>query len=141
MARYIVLRIEENDKAERLLQKFEDVDAIVVAGVFVSPTKFCPGKQVCGEDRKLIRSRKWGTLHCRVCKLPVSTLPHQPRNLLHDPDLHPRFNDGPTLSVWEPFGFPVDKYGVEAIERKKQQVAQASERINRRKRRKARHGG
>lgn len=139
MARYIVVRVESNDTADKLLKKFKAVPAIQVVGLFVSPTKFCPGKTVCGSDRLLKRSIRWGTLHCRVCKLPVSSLPQSPRNLLLDEDLHPRFIDF-RISVWEPYAEPVKKYGAEAIQRKTAQMTDAAERIRRHKRRKAREG-
>lgn len=137
MARYIVVRVESNESADKLLEKFKAVPAIQVVGLFVSPTKFCEGKTVCGEDRTLKRSARWGTLHCRVCKLPISTLPQAPRNLLLDEDLHQRFIDF-RISVWEPYADPVKKYGAETIQRKKTQVADAAERVRRHKRRKAR---
>lgn len=137
MARYILLRVESNESAQKLLEKFEDVPAIDTVGLFVSPTKFCPGKSVCGQDRKLVRSQRWGTTHCRVCKLPVSSLPQHPRNLLLDEDLHPRFVDI-NLSVWEPYDVPNRKYGEDVIQRKKDQVAQGSVRLQRHKQRKRR---
>lgn len=137
MARYIVLRVDQNENADKLLKKFEGVSAIQVLGLFASGTRFCEGKTVCGEDRKLITSRKWGTLHCSVCKLPVSSLPQNPRNLLNDPELHPRFVDL-RLSVWEPYLPPEERYGVESIERKKKQVEQGKVRLKRHKAKKRR---
>lgn len=139
MARYVVIRVESNESADKLLDKFKAVPAIQVVGLFVSPTKFCPGKSVCGQDRRVIRSQRWGTTHCRVCKLPVSSLSQSPRNLLLPEDLHPRFVDF-RISVWEPLTDPIKKYGREAIDRKNQQAADAKERVKRHKRRKAREG-
>lgn len=139
MARYIVIRVESNDTADKLLERFRAVPAIQVIGLFASPTKFCPGKSVCGADRTLRRSVRWGTLHCTVCKLAVSSNSQSPRNLLLDEDLHPRFVDF-RITVWEPYADPVKKYGAEVIERKKLQVAHAAERVRRHKRRKAREG-
>lgn len=137
MARYIVVRVESNESAEKLLEKFKAVPAIQTIGLFASPTKFCPGKAVCGQERRLVRSKKWGTLHCRVCKLPINTLNQEPRNLLLDEDLHPRFVDF-RISVREPYAPPETVYGVEAIERKKAQVANGAMRIKRHRQRKRR---
>lgn len=130
MARYIVLRVERNETADQLLKKFEAVPAISVLGLFASGTKFCPGKSVCGPERKYIRSGKWGTTHCSICKLVVSSTSQSPRNLLNDPDLHPRFNDL-TLSVWEPYEEPETKYGAAAIQRMKNQAAIGAKRMQR----------
>lgn len=131
MARYIVVRVESNETADKLLERFAPVPAIQVLGVFASGTKFCEGK--C-EDRRLIRSKKWGTTHCSVCRLPVTSISQQPRNLLRDPELHPRFNDL-WLTVWEPFEPPEKKYGEDSIERKKLQARGAKEKIARHKQR------
>lgn len=133
MARYIVLRVESNQTADTLLERFAVVPAIKVVGLFASPTQFCEGK--CDNEGKSIRSKRWGLWFCPVCKKPKSTRMQTPRNLLNDIDLHPRFADM-FISVWEPYhGDPVEKYGSEPIERKKEQAAQASERITRHKRR------
>jgi hypothetical protein len=143
MARYIVLRVDKNENADKLLKKFEGSPAIEVLGLFASGTKFCPGKSVCGQERKYVRSRRWGTTHCSICKLPVSSTGQQPRNLLNDPDLHPRFNDL-TLTVWEPYETPERKYGEDAIQRMKNQASLGRKRMQRywaKKRREARNGG
>ncbi len=113
MARYIVIRVESNATAETLLERFASVSAINVVGLFASPTTFCEG--VCSSNRRVIRSKKYGLSHCSECRLPISTLPHHPRNLLNHIDLHPRFSDM-HLSVWEPFkGDPKGKYGANIV--------------------------
>ena len=137
MARYIVVRVESNKSADKLLEKFKAVPAIQLVGLFVSPTKFCPGKEVCGQDRRLVRSKRWGTTHCRVCKLPISTLDQSPRNLLDDEDLHPRFTTF-RITAREPWGTPAKVHGVESIERKQAQVALGAARLRRHKQRKRR---
>jgi hypothetical protein len=59
----------------------------------------------------------------------------QPRNLLQDDDLHPRFADM-FLSVWEPFdNDPEKKYGQQALEGARAQVYRAADRVTRSKRR------
>lgn len=138
MARYMMLRVENNETAEKLMTKFEPVESVKVVGLFVAPTKFCEGK--CDNKGKSIRSKKWGTRHCPVCKLPKQNVMQQPRNLLQDMDLHPRFTDM-FLSVWEPFtNDPEGKYGADAIERKKFQVLEAEEKIAKHKRKKKKNG-
>jgi hypothetical protein len=137
VARYIVVRLEQNESAEQLLKKFETVPAIEVVGVFASGTSFCPGPSMCGSDRKYVRSRKYGTLHCTICKKPVTSASQTPRNLLYDEDLHPRFYDL-RLSVWEPLEPPQKKYGVGMIDRKKAQVELGVRRLKRHKAKKRR---
>ena len=137
MARYILVRVESNESADKLLEKFKAVPAIQLVGLFVSPAKFCPGKEVCGSDRTLIRSRKWGTTHCRVCKLPVSTIDQSPRNLLDDPDIHPRYNTA-RLTVREPWDTPTNMYGVEIIEQGRAQLERGKETMRKHKLKQAR---
>lgn len=135
MARYIVLRVESPATADKLLERFEPVEAVEVVGLFAAPSKFCE----CGDDAgKSIKSKKFGTWHCPVCKLPKSSTMHQPRNLLQDINLHPRFRDF-FISVWEPFhNKPEEKHGADTIDRVHTQVMQAADRISRAKRRGAR---
>ena len=139
MARYIVIRVESNESAQRLLERFAVVPAIRVVGLFASPNKFCDGK--CEREkndlgvRKTVRSKKWGLTFCPECKLPLASVMQRPRNLLQDVDLHPRFADM-FISVWEPFtNEPAKKYGQAAIDNTKAQVERAGERISRSKRR------
>lgn len=135
MARYIVLRVESDKTAQRLLDRFGVVPAIRVVGLFASPTKFCDG--TCDNGGKSIRSQKWGLWFCPVCKLPKKTM-QSPRNLLNEPGLHPRFADF-FMSVWEPYmGRPREKYGDEAIDRARAHTERAQERITRSKRRRRR---
>lgn len=136
MARYIVLRVESPSTADKLMERFEPVEAIEVVGLFAAPSKFCEGD--CDNEGRSVRSKKYGTWHCPVCKLPKSTARQTPRNLLQDIDLHPRFSDM-TLSVWEPFhNDPEKKYGAETIERKKIQAQDAKVRVTRAQRRRNR---
>lgn len=136
MARYILLRVESTATAHKLLDRFASVPAIQVVGLFASSTKFCEGK--CNNEGRSKRSRQFGLWFCPVCKLPKSSIMQQPRNLLQDTNLHPRFADI-FISVWEPFtNEPVKKYGQEVIDRVQDQVNNAAVRISRSKRRKAR---
>lgn len=136
MARYIVLRIESNQTAELLLERFAVVPAIRVVGLFASPTKFCDG--TCPNEGKSVRSKRWGLWFCPICKQPKKSIMQSPKNLLEEPGLHPKFADF-FISVWEPFmGKPREKYGDEAIDRTRAQVDQAAERISRSKRRRRR---
>lgn len=137
MARYVVLRVEDSEKAAKMVSKLGAKDGVDVLGLFGAGTRHCPGKSVCGPDRKYIKSRKWGTTHCSMCKLPVSSSAQQPKNLLNDPDLHPRFVDL-TLSVWEPYERPEVKYGMKAIEKMKAQAGVGAVRMQRYWNRKAR---
>jgi hypothetical protein len=137
MARYIVIRVESAETAKILLERFTVVPAIRVVGLFASPTSFCEGK--CDNEGRSVRSRKWGLRFCPVCKKPKMSIMQQPRNLLQDIDLHPRFADM-FLSVWEPFGqvSQEEKYGEDTIARVSAQVQGAVERVSRSKRRKRR---
>lgn len=133
MARYIVVRVESASTAETLLERFAVVPAIKVVGLFASPTSFCEG---CDSEGKSTRSKKWGLWFCPICKKPKGSIMQHPRNLLQDEDLPPQFADM-HISVWEPFDNPdpSKKYGAEVIERKKAQINNSSDRVNRRKRR------
>ena len=136
MARYIVIRVESAKTADTLLERFAIVPAIKVVGLFASPSSFCEG--ACDNGGRSVRSRKWGLWFCPVCKKPKQSHMQQPRNLLQDIELHPKFADM-HLSVWEPFtNEPHEKYGEEAIARVHAQVERAAERISRSKRRKRR---
>lgn len=139
MARYIVLRVESNQTAETLLERFAVVPAIRVVGLFASPTTFCEGS--CPNEGKSVRSTKWGLWFCPICKKPKSSTMQAPRNLLMEEGLHPKFADF-FISVWEPFmGRPREKYGDEAIDNTRAQVERAEERISRSKRRQRRKKG
>lgn len=137
MARYIVIRVERNETADELLKRFESVPAIETIGLFASGTKFCPGKDVCGADRKLLRSEKWGTTHCSVCRLPVTSISQRPRNLLVEPDIHPRYQDV-GLSVLEPYTPPTEKYGEQIVEQGRANSAAGREKLRKHKMKKRR---
>lgn len=137
MARYIVVRVEDNDKADTLLERLRASRAIRIIGLFAAPTKFCPGKEVCGKDRRVIRSQKTGLTHCRVCRLPVSTLSHSPKNLLLPLDLHERLVDF-RITVWEPYEHPVDKYGQKTIDIKRMRTEEAEAKLRKGRRRQTR---
>lgn len=140
MARYIVLRVEENEVADKLLAKLEPLESVRTVALYYAATKFCEGQCQSEHEARCPREPKYGMRYCPVCKRVKKTVMQQPRNLLEDPDLHPRFTDM-HISVWEPFfNDPQEKYGADAIERKAQQVAQSAERLRRTKRRKARRG-
>lgn len=133
MARYIVIRVESTKTAETLLERFAKVPAIRTVGLFAAPSTFCEGN--CPSQERSVKSERWGLWFCPDCKKPKQSRMHAPRNLLQDPTLHPRFRDF-YITVWEPFmNRPEEKYGLEAINRKAEQVAQATERIARSKRR------
>lgn len=137
MARYIVLRVEENETADKLLEKLRAVPAIAVLGLFASATKFCPGKTECGQDRRLVQSKKTGLTHCSVCRKPVSTIFQTPKNLLLPEDLHPRFIDM-WLKVMEPYGPPEEVYGKKQMEAKAQSVMEARDKVRKGRRRRER---
>jgi hypothetical protein len=137
MARYIVVRVEDNDTADRLLERLEAVPAIQPIGMFKTPTKFCPGKETCSQDRQVIRSRKTGILHCSVCKLPVDTFMHSPMNMLLEEGLPEKFVDF-RISVREPYAPPREKYGDVAIETKKADIEVARTKTQRSRNRRTR---
>jgi hypothetical protein len=145
MARYLVVRCESNDSADKLMEKFAPLEHVNVVGLFVACTKFCE----CPfgvEGQKVIRSKKWGTSHCSVCKLPFGhRLMQHPLNLLARKDLHPYFDDlhfSVSMAVREPFTNEPEKiYGEEAIRRKNEQASYAGKRVGRAQRRRARKRG
>lgn len=141
MARYLVLRVDTSSTADKLIEKFQPLSSVDVVGLFASPDKFCEGNCVYPDRvEKNVRSRKWGTLHCTICKLPKKSLRQSPRNLLQDPDIPAKYVDM-YLSVWEPFVLdPVEKYGEAAIEGAKASAREVAETIKRQKTRRTRRG-
>ena len=138
MARYVVLRVESTKTAEKLVEKFDPVESVEVVGLFPIPVKFCDNNCENPLKKSLILSQKWGLYYCPICKQPKQTMMHRPRNLLEDPELHPKFRDM-HISVWEPFhNNPEEKYGDKAILAKKHQVADAAERVYKSKKRRMR---
>lgn len=142
MARYLVVRCDSNDSADKLMEKFAPLSHVNVVALYVACTKFCECPSGT-EEQKVIRSKKWGTSHCSICKLPFGhRLMQHPKNLLEEEGLHPYFNDihfSIRMEVREPFTNEPEKiYGREKIEQRKRQAVVAGKRTGRAQRRRAR---
>lgn len=114
MARYVLVEVDENDRADRLIQKLEVVPGLRIIGLWFKPTRFCE----CGGpwDRS-IRERKYGVYICPACKRPREFGPHQrPMNLL-EPGV-PETMQNVFLSIREPYQTPHEMHGAVAINKR-----------------------
>lgn len=134
MARYLVLRCETNESAEVLMRKLEPISHVNAVALYAIPTAFCDGTcpkriEKAGYTPVYVRSKKYGTRHCPVCKKPTDRMSHGPLvNLLQEPNLHPSFTDMyMDVKVKEPFhNKPREKYGDQAVDGKNRQLGQYS---------------
>jgi hypothetical protein len=136
VARYIVLRVESEDAADKLLAKFEPISVIQVIGVFFASSKFCECDRETRPPNK--KHKVFGVFYCPDCKRVRKDRLSHPHNLLFDRELHPRYNDC-YLSVAEPphSGDPHEKYGTRVVEASRIDKAKAAtirKRISRSKR-------
>lgn len=112
MARYLVVQVDENDRAEKLAAKLDEVAGIDVIGIFGKPTQFCECE---GPWENSIRGKKYGWNICPTCGKPRKDGPHQrPLNLLWSSV--PLTMQNLVLAVREPYQTPLEMYGQEKID-------------------------
>jgi hypothetical protein len=140
MARYLLVRVEDNKRAEALIPRLDGVEGVKTVGKFAIPVDFCEGqcqkkergKESSGNQISKL-SQKLGWRYCPVCRKAKRT-EHQLRNLLDPEGLPARFSDC-WIRVKEPFTNEPEKvYGAELIKQYKAGAALVWEKIERSRR-------
>lgn len=115
MARYVLVEVDENDRADRLIAKLEGVPGLRIVGLFGKPTIFCECPPPWPE--RSVRGKKYGWYMCPQCRNPRAFGPHQrPMNLLHHGV--PETMQNVFLSIREPYQTPQEMHGQDAIDKK-----------------------
>lgn len=132
MARYLLVQVDQNDRAEALRLKLDAIPGIETIAVFGKPTQFCeceyPGE-------RSIRGRKFGWWCCSNCSKPHrDSIQPTIRNILDRPDLPAQYNMV-MLHIREPFSTPEEHYGERTIEIKIQQIKDNWAKLQRRTKR------
>lgn len=137
MARYLLVSVDDNDRADVLRGRLDSVSGVKVVGLFGKPTNFCDGTCQAGDlNAKSLTGRKFGWRICPICKKAKKVF-HYHNNLIA-PDVPIRFWDC-FLSIREPWdNDPVAKYGEEVIDQVRAATVEAGEKIARLRRRGAR---
>jgi hypothetical protein len=118
MARYLLVEVDENDRAIKLMEKLNDVTGLRVIGLFGKPTQFCECE---GPWENSIRGKKYGWYVCPSCGNPRPLGPHQrPRNLLEGDT--PETMQNVFLSIREPYQTAEERHGTKAIEKLKESI-------------------
>lgn len=117
MARYLLVQVDDNDRAEKLRQKLDPVAGIRVVGMFARPTKFCDCKteSAIGINARSVQGAKYGWRLHEECRRP-KRLFHQLKNLLDPEDLNMAIQYRDLfLNIREPYAPPLEKYGADLI--------------------------
>jgi hypothetical protein len=113
MARYVLIQVDENDRADRLIEKLSGVPGLRVIGLFGKPLQFCECE---GPWERSSRGKRYGWYVCPECGKPRSGGPHQrPRNLLELDT--PETMQNVFLSIREPYQTSHEMYGQKAIDK------------------------
>lgn len=132
MARYLLVEVDENERAARLREKLDGVEGLVVIGVFGKPTKFCECEVDSGRS---ILGKKFGWWVCPTCRHPKFDALHNcVKNLLDMPDLPTEFRTV-YLGIREPFRSPVERTGLKIIRIKMRMIDENWAKLQRRKKR------
>jgi len=111
MARYLLVEVDENDRALNLMEKLNGVTGLRVIGLWFKPTQFC---ECDGPWETSIRGKKYGVFMCPACMKPRPLGPHQrPMNLL-EPGV-PETLQNVFLSIREPYQTAHEMHGAEKI--------------------------
>jgi hypothetical protein len=114
MARYVLIQVDENDRADRLIDKLSGVTGLRIIGLFGKPTQFC---ECPGPWERSTRGKKYGWYCCPDCGYPRKFGPHQrPRNLLEGDT--PETMQNVFLSVREPYLNAMEMHGPTAIQKR-----------------------
>lgn len=112
MARYLLVQVDENDKADRLREKLDAVHGLTVVGMFAKPTMFCECEV---KSDYSVRGKAKGWWVCPECRKPKedalqSALP----NLMEGVDTPAKFQNS-FLTIREPYLHPLERSGPTAI--------------------------
>lgn len=103
MPRYIVVEVDDNKRAEKLIRKLGSLIGIKVLGLYHKPSRFCecppPEDTWDRQNPRSVRGPKLGLWVHDQCGRPRSGGQHMPRNLLRGRE--GIVDNHPTLLVWE----------------------------------------
>lgn len=133
MARYLLVAIDDNNVADRLIPKLDSLKGVNCVGLYGKPTKFCDDScqaDVNVSDKRSIFGKKFGWALCPVCHKPRTRF-HMLKNLLELENLPARFVDCFfELRIKEPWNNdPVKKYGQAAIDGQRKLNEAAAEKL------------
>jgi len=130
MARYMLVAIDDNEKAESLKEKLDSWPGFQVVGMFYKATKFCE----CGVDDGLSpRENKFGMRIHTKCRRPKINSGQMPNNLLYS-GIPSQFQHT-RISVVEPHQTPAERHTQKVIDIKIQQYAESAAKYGRKRRR------
>lgn len=133
MARYMLVAIDDNEKAESLRQKFNSWPGFQVVGMFYKATKFCE----CGVDDGLSpREQRFGMRLHTKCRRPKVNSGQLPNNLLYL-DVPQQYQDI-RINVMEPLMTPAERYTQKVIDIKRRQIAESAAKYSRKRSRRTR---
>lgn len=134
MARYLLVAIDDNDKAESLLKKFDSWPGFEIVGLFGKPTSFCDCENYEGTSR---RGKKFGYYTHAGCGRPRPGT-HPLINLLYDPRIS-IMHQSVMLTMREPCMTPLERVGqkilnhdIEVFERGRKRMARWRRKTRRR---------
>lgn len=135
MARYLLVAIDENDRADKLIPKLDSLRGVTCVALYGKPTKFCDDScqtDVHVDNRRSIFGARFGWALCPVCHKPRKRF-HTFKNLIQLGDLPVRFRDEfLELRIKEPWNNdPVEKYGQAAIDGQRKINEAAAEKMAR----------
>ena len=132
MARYVLVEVDENDRADHLREKLDGVPGLRVIALFGKPTKFCECQEDSGRSKL---GRKFGWWCCPECGHPKPNAKHYGvRNLLDQVDLPVQYRMV-YLGITEPFCTPAEQYGQKVIDIKVRMIAENWAKVQRRMKR------
>lgn len=135
MARYLLVQVDENDRAERLRVKLNAVEGLLTIGMFAKPTLFCECEQDSGRSE---RYYKFGWWLCPQCRRPKKdTKQYGLVNLLDQPQPPVEYWNI-NLTIREPYQSPYERTGRKVILKKLEMIAENWKKIQRRKKRRPR---
>jgi hypothetical protein len=132
MARYLLVQVDDNDRAEALRLKLDAVHGIKTIAVFGKPTQFCECEVPA---KRTIRGKKYGWWCCPKCSKPkADAIQPTMRNILDRPDMPAQYTMV-MLHIREPFSTPEEHYGARVVETKIQQIKENWAKVLRRRKR------
>jgi hypothetical protein len=130
VARYLLVAIDDNDKAASLHTKLDSWVGFQVVGVFYKATKFCECEDYEGVAH---RERKFGVRIHKQCRRPRPESGQSPNNLLYL-DVPQQYQDV-RINVKEPCMTPAERWTQKVIDIKKRQITENWAKVMRRNRR------
>jgi hypothetical protein len=132
MARYVLVEVDENDRADRLREKLDGVPGLRVIAMFGKPTKFCECDPMSDRSK---RGKTYGWWCCPNCSMPkTDAMQSGLTNLLDQPGLPSQYRMV-SLNIREPFSTPAEHYGQNVIDIKIQQIRDNWVKVQRRMKR------